>query len=101
MFYVGQKVVCIDDRPSLDYLGVTMPVKDAIYTIHHISDGYRDGNIGLHLAEIPDDVFFNDDPNQPIGFNPKRFRPLVEKKKTDISIFIDILKQVEEKVKAG
>ena len=77
MFYVGQKVVCIDDSapdywssPKSDVLK-----KDQIYTIMKIYPRSTDGMILLSLAEVNPADEYN-------GWRENRFRPLVEDKKT-------------------
>lgn len=78
MFYSGQKVVCVDDSPSMwgDDSGVK---KGEIYTILEV---LFDGE-GVTLWEI------NTQPSY-VGYWAHRFRPITEKK-TDISVFQEIL----------
>lgn len=83
-FYVGQKVVCIDDKfknVSIDQL----IRKDEIYTIRWVGmySHYIDGEfLGIKVAEI-----FRGDDDGPEGYGAadmpyraSRFRPLVEDK---------------------
>ena len=87
MFHVGQKVVCIDARTPV---GCTQELKPGgIYTIADISE-YWDG-IGIRLVEIKAEQTrrYID------AFRVERFRPIVEKK-TDISVFTDILDRVNK-----
>lgn len=91
MFYVGQKVVCIDNsgdsRPHL--------VLNAVYTIESMN--YRlvdwEGNkeLGVNLVEVPhietEDYYAE--------YRATRFRPL-EENKTDISVFKSLLNPIKE-----
>jgi hypothetical protein len=102
MFHIGQPVVCIDadPPPSLSddcYSAVCHPVRGGIYTIRGFvcPEAYR-------LTQTPG-LVFEELINAPIGytegmfepsFNPRRFRPLVERK-TDISLFQAMLKTEE------
>lgn len=88
MFYVGQKVVCIDNKPySFHFWGgkIDIPKINQIYTIKRPEYVYSNGVIVVDLKEL----------NNPAGYRAFRFRPLVEKK-TDISIFTDILNTIKE-----
>lgn len=97
-FYVGQKVVCVDDSPwrNIGCRGYPMILRrGAIYTIVAISTGYSDAKIGLHFAEIRDlggPRYIAGVPGGPRGYDSERFRPVVEKK-TDISMFEEILRR--------
>lgn len=87
-FYVGQKVVCVDDKPrGLDRKWLAF---NGVYTVVAVErfehpEGRR--YVGMHLAEI-------DRPASQWGvvvpWNVNRFRPAVQPK-TDISIFERIL----------
>ena len=85
MFYVGQEVECIDDTPDL-YGRPFLAIKGRKYTLTCVIPVF--GGYALYLAGI-----FNDE----AGYWSKRFRP-IQKKKTDISIFTEMLtpKQLEE-----
>ena len=77
-FYVGQKVVCVDDSP---YMGYASTVKlNHVYTIKEVIITTMN-NMGLLLVEAPPPLTWE-------AFNPRRFRPIVE---TDISIFTAML----------
>lgn len=93
MFYLGQKVVCINDtpqspfRPCLD--GLT---KGNVYTIRWIGDYFdiydQTTNLCIRVEEILrllDNRYIQDMP-----YLASRFRPLIEKK-TDISVFEKLL----------
>lgn len=93
-FHVGQKVVCIDDSIGLD--GSAAPIEEGrIYTIRGVTKGHsvRGEGIGLLFEEIPPLPAF------PKGYIHSRFRPVVERK-TDISIFTDMLNKTRTGVPA-
>ena len=84
MFHVGQRVVCVDASPS-KWITPYKVVLGAVYTIR----GFDTESDGTYLNEVPDDPI--ESPwTTPRGWNPKRFRPLVERK-TAISIFESML----------
>lgn len=93
MFYVGQKVVCVDDRPARD--GFPMPIaRGSVYTVARFDPSFcLDGHQSLELIEVtpPARPFFT------AAFRATRFRPLV-KRKTDISVFKTLLRPVDELV---
>jgi hypothetical protein len=76
VFYVGQKVVCVDAKPRKFKPKL---IEGNIYTIVGFSKKSKDGTVFLHevKAEHEDEGW---------GFYRDRFRPVVEKK-TNISIF--------------
>lgn len=89
-FRVGQRVVCIKAFAGFEISraadsGVTLPVKDSVYTIREFDA--EDSNY-IRLTEIsnPNDPDDGLEPSFWVDF----FRPVVERK-TDISIFTDIL----------
>jgi hypothetical protein len=84
-FLVGQKIVCIDDADQGEFLQCPV-VADAIYTI----SGFADDGLGLFLLEIRRGCFYWGD-----SWSKCRFRPIVERK-TDISIFIQMLSPEKE-----
>lgn len=116
-FYVGQKIVCINDDWSnwkdSDAINETVPnrpVKGQKYTIREIkiitylnieSSGIKMITPGILFQEITNPTWLWD--SGEIGeyyFWHKRFAPLEEKKKdTDISIFRTILDNVNNKIK--
>lgn len=82
-FYVGQKVVCVDDSPNPE--GMPLLLKNGeYYTIKATAS--CDGIYGVQLIETyaPKTVF------RAPYFNSARFRPVVGKK-TDIGIFTAML----------
>ena len=96
MFYVGQKVVCINDDWSTHSSWKLVPNKPTQNKVYHIRKivmyTYSNGvTEGLYLIEI-------ENPLHPwklngiveIAFPANRFRPVVEKK-TDIFIFTAML----------
>ena len=86
MFYVGQKVVCVQAGP--DFFGRPIwVVKGDIYTIADVFDSQ--GVSAVRLVEAP--KVFNE-----LGWIASWFRP-VQEKKTDISIFTDLLIPVDHK----
>lgn len=87
MFYVGQKVVCVDDTPrSQKTYGLT---RGRIYNVRGICENAR-GEVGLQLEEIliPEKLMNGDER----GFYVDRFRPIQERK-TDITVFTEILRK--------
>lgn len=93
-FYVGQKVVCINGTPDADE-PPPHPIKGAIYTVSEVFAG--EGEPMLQFVEIRFDGDAYGD-WQP-GFRAACFRPIVERK-TDISIFTDMLTPKTEQVSA-
>lgn len=101
-FYVGQKVVCVDDDVR-EADGLKRLFLDRIYTvravrsepggkwIHHWK--YESETVFLALAEI------NDRKAGDTAYAASRFRPVVERK-TDISIFQAMLNPSREQVQA-
>jgi hypothetical protein len=86
-FYVGQKVVCVDvGSPcgcgSCFDISLTL---NAIYTVTRVLSPW--GVEGILVAEAAPS-------KNHIGFRSTRFRPVVERK-TDISIFTEMLKPSE------
>lgn len=76
-FYVGQKVVCVDDSPARSG-SLRRVILNAIYTVDGIDPETK---TGIYLLEIPNDPI---PPGVawkfPIGWSRDRFRPLTEKK---------------------
>lgn len=86
MFYVGQKVVCVKNNPEPLGRDVWVVVGD-VYTIAEVFTSW--GEESVRLVEAPAKV------NEP-GWVGNWFRP-VQEKKTDISIFTDLLIPVDHK----
>lgn len=99
-FYVGQKVVCVDDAfdwAKHGYGDEVHPIKDQIYTIRELvtSQFWRLGEPCLILEEIRNPVRLyrrRDGGTGPYeqAFLVARFRPIVERK-YDISVFKKML----------
>lgn len=94
MFRVGQKVVCVKG-PLLKNSNTIQPKIGEIYTIREI---YVDplGGEGLRLVEI---ICPKHSSGMEYGYFRSRFRPVVERK-TDISVFTEILKTKRNKINA-
>ena len=90
-FYVGQKVVCFSVNPSpypCHHIEVSKLQINKIYTIREIikfSDRYS-----LRLVEIVNEPRYFTNGFGEASYKIVRFKPLIEKK-TDISIFTEIL----------
>lgn len=102
-FHVGQKV-CLARQFSQGELSraavdsVALPVKGMVYTIRAFDDQTSvGGGLGLWICEVVNP------PHWTNGIEPSfwvdLFEPVVERK-TDISIFTDILKTSKQKVPA-
>ena len=84
MFYVGQKVVCVDDEFVSQHIS-----KGSVYTIYAI-----DPDMGhVQLAEVEPHV---DAQGYHWYFYAPRFRPVAERK-TDISVFTAFLNPANHK----
>lgn len=87
-FYVGQKVVCIDDDWSKstlpNYERIPKPCKGQVYTINEIVEEEK---TWLMFVEIDTEAVTG----LVTGFASYHFRPVVERK-TDISVFEAMLK---------
>jgi hypothetical protein len=98
MFYVGQKVVCVNAKPrSPNWPGTKRVVEGAVYTIRAVYFEKRQNATGVLLSEIVNE--FAPSIGCEPGFLASRFRPVVERK-TDISIFTDMLTPKTEQVSA-
>lgn len=97
-FHVGQKVVFVDDSGISDpkivgnKYGFVFPVKGSVYTVRAIVTSDYTGKVLLLLVEIDnrEQAKATDWHKEP-GVESDRFRPVIERK-TDISIFTDMLK---------
>ena len=94
MFYVGQKVVCINDDGMLGHKLAakvsSLPVRGSIYTVRDVvSPDEISPCLGLLLEEIIGEI--HPGWHEEYGFRSDRFRPIVERK-TDISIFAEMPK---------
>jgi hypothetical protein len=93
-FRVGQKVVCVDDRSNL----WTAPwiKRGCIYEISGFTAGTHDP-LGLFPDNSSDILLVGIE--KPGGFAAERFRPIVERK-TDISVFTEILRKASKPARA-
>lgn len=94
-FHVGQKVVCVEEW--IDWYGPeTLPRKGKMYTIRELIDiGLAPSMRLMEIVNPVNDCWLNVEPCE-IAFDRSAFRPIVEKK-TDISIFTEILRKVTRK----
>lgn len=84
IFYVGQKVVCVDNGPTPGRAGwlADIPQTGEVYTIEAFLE--VEGEPGFILKEIKNTEYWG------FSYAARRFRPVVERK-TDISIFTKML----------
>ena len=96
MWFRGQKVVCIDDTdfPISKMHGFATPVKDVVYHIREIVDYPHLNCVGFSFVEIRNPAVRWRDGLREITFHQSKFRPVIEKK-TDITIFTEMLKPVD------
>lgn len=94
MFYIGQKVVCVDDSQET---GISVPLTEG--KIYEITSIRRKGDaIGIQVygvnieRQIGRNMIYED------HFAAERFRPIIENK-TDISVFTEILDDVNKRAK--
>ena len=94
MWFIGQKVVCINDRFLTHILEWTanLPRQGRIYTIRSIEWGNclytRQWTLGLHLRELPTI-------EDRLAFRADRFIPLAEKRdKARQTTALDLLREV-------
>lgn len=95
MFFIGQKVVCInDDWGPLSCLLLRTPRKDVVYQIRYIRKPVwtfaNAADCYLLLEEIKNLEWFGPGPDGEAAFTCDDFRPLIDRK-TDISIFQQML----------
>jgi hypothetical protein len=103
VFFVGQRVICIDDRipPDFFHRGETLLKRGVVYTIRGIvlgtSFGYNSDHDGLRLAEIrnPMRVYRAASGHvwAELYFLIARFRPMHE---TNIDVFRAMLKKASQ-----
>jgi hypothetical protein len=86
-FRVGMEVVCVDADDKEECFGYhsdgPWPVKNGVYTVEVMET--RSGVLWLGLAEFSDEIY-----------TAYSFRPVVTRK-TDISVFEELLKTKSEK----
>lgn len=95
MFYVGQKVVCVDDGHYHASYPFEKPVKGRVYTVSRVYEADDDGEVMLCLDEL--DQPGNHEWYQ--GDHSYAYRPVVERK-TSIEIFKAMLTPKTEQVSA-
>ena len=91
-FYLGQKVVCIDDKPQIQIGKMHGLTKGNVYTIRWIGM-YNDFFNKEEILCIRVEEINRSEPTLQqfdVPYMASRFRPLLEKK-TDISIFHKLL----------
>jgi hypothetical protein len=97
-FRVGQRVVCVDDAPCSDeacrHNGIH---NDEIYTIRSIERCPTTRRFGIRLEGIT--LPYHRALRAECMFRASRFRPVIDRK-TDISIFHQIARDVENNVPA-
>jgi hypothetical protein len=88
MWYIGQKVVCVNDNWSYpETEGELYPRKDVIYTIRNIEQGLSlPQYVFLRFNELKNPVKQFKVRKCEVSFVETNFRPL-EENKTDISVF--------------
>lgn len=86
-FFVGQRVVCVDDRNR----GTKADPRLVRGGIYHIARVTAEGR-GVWVEELPEHPSY-------LGYHADRFRPIIERK-TDISVFTAILNPSTQKVDA-
>ncbi len=100
MFYVGQKVCCVNypvravEQWRRKYPDANFPILGQVYTIRAIDVWFGETLlrfVEVNNAHLPSDM--------EAGFSARHFRPLVERK-TDISIFEAMLNPSDEQVSA-
>ena len=97
---VGDKVVCIKRAGWNLNRGEQGPVFGEVYTIRDITSR-RSGKIYLRFEEIRNPEIYDEDEGdndcKEARFWIARFRP-VQTRKTDISVFTDILRKAEREI---
>lgn len=97
-FYVGQKVVCIDNNRDGGYGDEIVPDVGPVYTVRELFS--CNGHDWLRLREIKNSPrYYTPGGVTEAFFHISRFRPVVERK-TSIAIFTAMLNPSTEKVTA-
>lgn len=104
MLRIGQRVVLVRDfdpgvRAQAPIDGINLPIKGEVYTVRALHSDY--GYPIVLLVEVVNPLRFYGDifDFTEQGFDPDRFRPVVERK-TDISIFKAMLNPSKQPVEA-
>jgi hypothetical protein len=95
MFRVGQKVVCIRGTGArVPYRNqvVVGPMRGSVYTVRALQESDQ-GEEMLLLEELINPLFVD---GLEFDFSADRFRPVVERK-TDITVFTEILHKASRK----
>lgn len=90
-FHIGQRVVCIDDKPrppSISYQQDAKVTKGSIYTVRGIYNAVPRSIVGILLEEVTG--ILSPKWNIEIGFCSTRFRPVRE---TNIDVFTKMLEK--------
>jgi hypothetical protein len=108
MFRIGQRITCVDDKfvgenrvydPTFTVRCPNLPLKGHVYTVRGFVVPYAgySGTPGILLEEIsnPPCPYF-EGTFEP-SFFPSHFRPFTDRK-TDISVFKEMLNDIPEKV---
>jgi hypothetical protein len=99
-FRIGQKVVCIDDKPSIVQGSLGLLKAGQVYTIRWLGDymcpGTNEIQPHIRVEEIHRPCG-DDTENIDTPYKARRFRPIVERK-TNISIFKKMLTPTLEPV---
>ena len=101
MWYIGQKVVCIDDIPRKPLNSSTLhtPKAGVTYTIRDIYESKTcPGSIALILEEIVNP--FNEKFGHELGFSDWRFKPLIEDGSWAEGVLEKVAEQIEEEALA-
>lgn len=85
----NQKVVCVDDSPRSFWRQAQRPVLNRVYTTSSDPFMHKKGFLVIEIVELA---------NPFGGYLVERFRPAVDRK-TDISIFTEMLNPSPEKVR--
>lgn len=98
-FRVGQKVACIDDAGLCCEFLIEVPRAGKVYEIRGFAEGIRfDGSVGtgILLCGVHNPLAST---GREHCFDPRRFRPVVERK-TSIEIFTAMLNPSKQEVVA-
>lgn len=98
-YRVGQKIVCIKENPHNHWPDCPPPRLNRVYTIRAMREGTHGHGLELHLREIVNAKRRAAEEFGEPYYHHSRFRPAVDKK-TDISIFTEILVDKRESIDA-
>lgn len=84
-FWVGQKVVCVDNKPAACYRDFSAREKPTVGAVYTVTRAFvRKGVSTVHLREIARDEVSQRQHGFDVGYRTNRFRPIVEAK-TEVS----------------